>query len=248
MWERGDPDLVLKPAAEHTVAAGAAPSVRRVEIETAFRSPRRVHGLAFKPTDRRVVRYATISESGTGRWLFTWTPWFTTFHLPEGVAYVLPAGAKLDVEIGYQGTEEAVADQSEVGLYLDEAASGGTAVVQTSGAPALDLAAGAGPTKTRGELVLPETTAIQAIWPEPGPGAVSVEVTAFLPDGIVRPLLWLRGHHADWPSPYVYTDPVPLPRGTRVVMTVHAANAGDTPRKVEPRLTIVRVPTASTTF
>jgi len=247
-WEHGTPDVVVQPASAHAVSAGAADSVQRFEIATPFKTEQRVHGLAFKPGDRRVVRYAAVYEAGTNRWLFSWTPWGTSMHLPEGVAFTLPANAKLSLEVGYRGTEEATTDTSEVGLYLGEAGTTAVAGVLSMQAAALDLAAGASPTRTRGELVLDESTAIYAVWPELGPGAASLELTAFLPGGGVRPLLWLRDYRNDWPSPYVYTDAVPLPRGTRLVMTAYIANPGEAAVKSQPRVRLVRVPPTAATF
>jgi hypothetical protein len=247
-WEHGTPDVVVQPASPHAISAGAADSVQRFEMTTPFKTEQRVHGLAFKPGDRRVVRYAAVYEAGTSRWLFSWTPWATSMHLPEGVAFTLPANARLSVEIGYRGTEEATTDSSEVGLYLGEAGTSGVAGVSSVQAAALELAAGAAPTRTRGELVLDESAALYAVWPELGPGATSLELTAFLPGGGVRPLLWLRDHRNDWPSPYVYTDAVPLPRGTRLVMTAYIANPGDTVVKSQPRVRLVRVPPSAATF
>lgn len=202
-WEHGAPDVVLTQAQATAVPAHAASEVKTFEIETGFTTLQRVHGLAFKPGDRRVVRHAAVYEAGSKRWLFSWTPWSGTMHLPEGVAFTLPAGAKLLVEIGYHGANEAVSDTSEIGLYLDAAAGGAATVQQLQSSP-LALEAGAPATRMRTEMVLEETTAIQALWPEPGADATSVELTAFMPDGGVRPLLWLRGYHAEWPSPYVY--------------------------------------------
>jgi hypothetical protein len=222
--------------------------VKRVEIQTPFKTAQRVHGLAFKPGDRRVVRHAAVYEAGTNRWLFSWTPWSTAMHLPEGVAYTLPAGAKLIVDIGYHGAEEAASDTSEIGLYLDEAGSGGVATPLGIEAAAVDLAPGAPVTRIRGEVVLDATTGLHALWPQVGPGARSLELTAYLPDGNVRPLLWLRDYRTDWPSSYVYADPVALPRGTRLVMTAYVANPGETAVRAQPRLSLVRVPSAATTF
>jgi hypothetical protein len=248
MWELGEPDLVLSAPAAHAVPAGAEDEVKRFEIQTPFKAPQRVHGLAFKPGDRRVVRHAAVYEAGTNRWLFSWTPWSSAMHLPEGVAYTLPAGARLIVEVGYHGAEEAASDTSEVGLYLDDAGGGDVATTLNIEAAAVDLAAGASATRTRGEVVLDATTAIQAVWPQLGAGARSLELTAHLPDGNVRPLMWLRDYRTDWPSPYVYTDPVALPRGTRLVMTAYVANPGETVVKAQPRLSLVRVPSTATTF
>ena len=247
-WQHGEPDAVAKPATEHAVPAGAPDQVQRFEVPTGFTSDQRVHGIGFKPGDRRVVRYASIYEAGTNRWLFTWTPWFGTMHLPEGVAYTLKAGAKLTVEIGYRGTEEATTDTSEVGFYLDKASSGGLAASLSMQAAAADMAPGGAPLRQRAELVWDEAAALQAVYPEVVPGTASLELTAVLPDGGVRPLLWLRDYRGDWPSPYVFTDPVPLPRGAKLLMTTYAANSGDAAIASQPRLHLVRVPTPASTF
>ena len=247
-WDAGEPSLRLTMPDAIEVAAGAADSVQRIDMATPFTTPTRVHGLAFKPGDRRIVRYATVREAATDRWLFTWTPWSTSMHLPEGTAFVLPAGAKLRVEVGYRGTSEAASDRSEVGLYLDDASSGAVARPQTLVASASTLPAGAAPTRLRGELIVAEATALQALWPEPGPGATSVELTAYLPDGQVRPLVWLREPPAAWPAPYIYAEPVPLARGTRLVMSVYAANPTTAAVTVSPRLHLVGVPPAAATF
>jgi hypothetical protein len=246
-WLQGEPDVMARPVKAHEIAANAPDQVRRVEVDPGFSRDQRVHGIAFKPGARRVVRYAAISEAGTNRWLFTWTPWGTAMHLPEGVAFTLKAGTKLNVEIGYRGTEEPVSDASEVGLYIDKAGAGGASVLSMQAASA-DVAPGGKPVRFRAELTWDEAAAVQAVYPEAGPGTASLEVTAMLPDGGVRPLLWLRDYRADWPTPYLYADPVPLPRGTKVVMTAYVVNTGELPLNAQPRLHITRVPVSATTF
>lgn len=247
-WLHGEPDAVVSPVTAHSVPAGAPDSVQRFEVATGFTADRRLHGIGFKPGDRRVVRYASVFEAGTNRWLFTWTPWYTTMHLPEGTAFGIKAGSKLTVEIGYRGTEAAATDRSEVGFYFDTAAAGGLAASQTLQAPAVDVPADGKPRRTRAELVLDETTALQSVYPEVGPGTSSLELTAVLPDGGVRPVLWLRDLRTDWPSSYVYLDPVPLPRGTRLVMTTYVTNTGEAPIQARARLHLTRVPTSASTF
>lgn len=247
-WHLGEPDATAKIPAAHAVAANAPSQVQRFEVPTGFTSDQRLHGIGFKPGDRRVVRYAAIFESGTGRWLFTWTPWFGTMHLPEGVAYQLKAGSTVTVEIGYRGTEAATTDQSEIGFYFEKGAPGAVATASVLQAAAAQVPPGGTPVRQRAELVWDDTVALQAVYPEVAPGTASLELTAVLPDGGVRPLLWLRDLRTDWPSPLVYTDPVPLPRGARLVMTTYTANDGEAPAASQPRLHLTRVPTTSTTF
>ena len=73
-------------------------------------------------------------------------------------------------------------------------------------------------------------------------------MSAYLPDGSVRPLLWLREPSARWPSPYVYDDPVPLPKGARLRVTAYVASDATTPRTVAPEVHLLRVPTTARTF
>ena len=120
-------------------------------------------------------------------------------------------------------------------------------MLQVQAAP-VDVAPGGQPVRVRAEAVLDETAALSAVWPEPGPGATSMELTAFLPDGSVRPLVWLRDYRSDWPSPLVFADPVPLPRGARLVLTTYLVNTTDAPVKAQPRVQLTRVPTAVNTF
>jgi hypothetical protein len=246
-WLHGEPDAIVSPEAPHSVAASAPESVQRFEIATGFTADRRVHGIGFKPGDRRVVRYASVFEAGTNRWLFTWTPWYPAMHLPEGAAFTIKAGTKLAVEIGYRGTEEAASDRSEIGFYFDPGASG-AAAAQVIETPAVAVAPGGEPVRSRAEVVIDETTALHAVYPEVGPGTASLELSAKLPDGSVRPLLWLRDVRLDWPSSYVNLDPVPLPKGSRLVMTAWTANSGDAPVQARARLHLIRVPTTATTF
>ena len=247
-WLQGEPDLTAKAPKAQEIAANAPDRVERMEFDLGLSGDQRVHGIAFKPGARRVVRYASIFEAGTNRWLFTWTPWGTAMHLPENVAFTLKAGTKLNVEIGYHGTEEAVSDTSEVGLYLEKSGAAGLASVLAMQSGAAEVPPGGKPVKFRAELQWDETAALQAVYPETTAGTTSLELTAMLPDGGVRPLLWLRDYRADWPTPYLYVDPVPLPRGAKLVMTTYVANTGEQPLKAQPRLHLTRVPASATTF
>jgi hypothetical protein len=67
----------------------------------------------------------------------------------------------------------------------------------------------------------------------------SIEVSARKPSGGTEILLFAKDLPIDWPTPYIFKDPVFLPGGTR--LSVIAAYANDpTPRPVGFRLTVSR--------
>jgi hypothetical protein len=243
MWEAGEPDEVAAIAKPFTVEAGSGDHVRTFEVKSQLTSPRFVRTLAFKPGDRRVVRYAAIYEAPGGRWLWTWTPWHTSMNLPDAVGYRLPARAALRVEIGYRAIEETVTDESEVGLYFgDKPARRDATPIVIAPRAAVQITGGSAAEKLRAETVLSGAVRALAIWPELGDGAKSVELAAVAPDGVVEPLLWVKDVVADWPTPYVFRSPITLARGTRLVMTAYYENDTDKPRAVLPRVTVVTVP------
>jgi hypothetical protein len=243
LWDAGPPDEVLSAEKATTLVPGSGDQVRRFEVRAAFSSPRAVRAIAFKPGDRRVVRYAAVYDSTTGRWLWTWTPWQTFMTLPDDVVYRLPARARLTVELGYRAIDETVNDTSELGLYFSDAvkAQAATAVVVVAPGPTT-IAPGQGLHKVRAELTLPFVRRGIALWPELGEGATSLEVSIVSADGVQEPMVWVKDVRRDWPTPYLLHAPVPLARGSRMVMTAYFANAGDHPFSVTPRVTVVTVP------
>jgi len=63
----------------------------------------------------------------------------------------------------------------------------------------------------RGSLTLERPLTIVGIRP-----AAATEVTALLPDGSVRHLLWVRDYREQWNRTYWLRTPLALPRGTRI--------------------------------
>jgi hypothetical protein len=224
-WQLGPPDQVIS-IGDQAVAAGAPFGVRTVKLPTGFSASQQVRAIALKQGDRRVVRHAAFYEAATGRWLGSWTPWHTATKLPEGAAYRLPARAQLAIEIGYTGTEEAVTDKSEIGLYFAKDQARTVDALGISGGE-VPLPAGAAGQRVRTEMKIAAPVSALALWPTPSDHATSIEITATTPDGVRSPLLWIKDYRPDWRSPYLLSNPVALPKGTRVTMTTYFDNASD---------------------
>ena len=249
MWELGLPDETISMGKPFTVEAGSANQVRRFNVRAAFSSARALKAIAFKPGDRRVVRYASIYDAANGRWLWTWTPWHTSYSLPQNVVYRLAARAGLTVEIGYHAAEEAVSDESEVGLYFSDATPSlePTPLVVTGNATS--VAPGSSAQRVRVETVVPAARRAIAIWPELGDGLKSIEISAIDTEGVNEALLWVKEVRRDWPTPYVLDEARPLARGTRLVLTAYYENTGDKPLNAKPMAVIMTTgdtPTRST--
>jgi hypothetical protein len=244
-WSEGQPDQVLSIGPGQLIPAGAPFQLKRFVVATRLPSARRVRAIALKQGDRRVIRHAAFYDEATGRWLGAWTPWQTSSRLPANVALLLPANARIAVEIGYTGADADVTDKSELGLYFDNS-SRAVADTMSLAAPEPTLAAGVESHKTRVETRLTKETTLLALWPNPSDEATSIEITSTTPEGIVTPLLWVQDYRADWRSPYYFAAPVTLSQGTRVVMTTYFDNPSDKPAVARAEARILTASNAGT--
>ena len=238
MWERGAPDVALPIAAGKKIDAGAKDFSTRVDVDTNLTEAKWLSAIQLKPSDHRVVRYAAVYNAATGQWIATWTPALQTSTMPNGVGILLPARAKFTVEIGYRGSEEEAPGDGQLGLYFADKKPAQTALALDVAPAAATVAAGKTGERVRGEITLKTATTAGAIWPTLGPGGKSLELTAIHPDGEVEPLLWLKYFRPDWPTPYVMTDPITLPAGTRLIVTAYYDNDGAAPLQAKPQVAL----------
>jgi hypothetical protein len=197
--------------------------VQRATIDLRLTGLSRIGAIEFLPGDRRRLRAARFSVESTGQWLGSWTPWYGFAKLPPGVAFQLPAGARLSVELHYAAGADPVTDIGRVGLFLARGASVPPAdlVVTTRNTPGQSRV-------RRGSVRLASAATIWALAPEIPPGTQSLELSARRPDGSTEVLLLVEQPPADWPTPYVLKSPVQVARGTelRVALETDAHSTG----------------------
>ena len=248
-WQLGKPDL-LKVLTPTTVAPGEGDIVRRVEIDLGLRSERTIRALEFKPGDRRVVRAVTFTVRDSGQWLGSWTPWYPTMALPADMGIQVPAGARVVAEIHYRSTDVPVDERGSLALYFTSKAviASPRSLVIDAAPAAADAKSAPGSTKFGGSVRLASETTLLAINPEVTASTRSFSLSARQPNGAVRVLLLVRDALPEWPTPYVFTDPVRLPRGTELILVQQLAS-GDgagAPDRVRMTLSVVAAPTVDT--
>lgn len=245
-WEQGAPDAVVPFAKDITIASNAPMRIERFNVVTGLKQAQWLRALQVRPSDRKPIRYAAVYDARDGRWLGTWTPSSPVSTMPADAGVQLPAGAKLTIEVGYRGNGEADGSGAgEVGLYFAEKAPAQTAASITIDAAPVTIAAGKTGERSRAETTLKSPVTIAALWPRPGAGARTVEVTAIRPDTSVEPMLWVNNYRAEWPSSYILKEPLALPAGTRLVMTTYYDNKTDAAITAKAAVSITAAPLPS---
>ncbi len=239
-WELGEPSLIRTLEAR-VVEPEQEERVERIVLDLELTSERRVRGIEFRPGDRRVVRGATFFVDGTGQWLGSWTPWHEFMALPGGVTYRLAAGARVLAEIHYGASDQRVVDEGRLGLFFsDEPATAlsvpSDLVLEARG----EVPAGATMQRFRSETPIVEETRLLSLLPRLEPGIQSLEVSLRRPDGGTEILLFAKDIRLEWPTPYIFREPVVAPLGSFLRATAYFENASDRPQPGGFGLTVSR--------
>jgi hypothetical protein len=213
-WQTGEPDLTRELSA-NTIAAGQANEVRRTIVDLGLAEDRQIRAVEFMPGDRRVVRAAFFTVQETGQWIGSWTPWHGMMELPQDSAFRLRAGSHVVAEIHYHGTGEPVDDRGTLGLYFVDRPA------RYSVSDLVLESKASGPGRVRAEARLVADTYAVALRPEIVDGLTSIEVSARRTDGSTEILLFAKDPPADWPTPYIFSKPVFLARGTMLSVTAY---------------------------
>jgi hypothetical protein len=162
------------------------------------------------------VRAAFFSIQETGQWIGSWTPWYGYSSFPDGIAVRVPAGAHIVAEIYYQAVAQPVIDKATLGLFFADKPTANT--ISTVSLDAKTASAG---DRFRAETRMTADTRALALRLETGQGVKSVEVSSRRMDGGTDVLLFVRDIPADWPTPYIFKEPVLVRRGSVLAVTAH---------------------------
>lgn len=253
-WLHGEPDLVLQ-LAPYTLRADGPDAFRNFVVNVPGTGVRYVRGLQFI-ADSRAIHHANIrvdsSETSrrldaadpaggyegfvprtadypTGHFL-GWTPGQAPPPAPPDLAWVLPPGSDLVVQLHMYPTGKAERISPKIGLYLTDKAPVRVPSIVRLGRQSLRIPAGDPRFAVEDTFVLPVDAQMLAIQPHAHYRARDVRVSATLPDGSQRTLLAIADWDFAWQDQYRYASPFWLPANTRITMSYRFDNSEANPR------------------
>ena len=163
-----------------------------------------------------VVDTTSALNGGLGGWVPGTTPAF----LPDGIAMPLPKNSDFLLQTHFHPNGMAQVEKTVVGLYFGPPPS---RILTQLQAPAffgiranIDIPAGEPNYKVRGSFTLPADADGVGVAAHAHLLAREAKLTATLPTGEVRILLWIRNWEFTWQDQYLFQDLVHLPKGTRL--------------------------------
>jgi mono/diheme cytochrome c family protein len=166
-----------------------------------------------------------------GGWAVGMTPRF----FPEGVAKRINKESDLVVQMHFHPTGKPETERSTIGIYFAESAPARRVI--TPGIPGffgalagIDIPPGEKAFTIKGSLVAPRDLHVMSVMPHAHYLGKEFKVTATLPDASTKPLLWIQDWDFNWQDRYDYKEPVFLPKGTRIDLTITYDNSPENPR------------------
>lgn len=254
-WQMGPPDLVLKMPESYTVAAEGRDVYRCFVIPVPSSEDKYVSAVEYRPGNRKVVHHALLflDSLGTARKkdeadplpgfasfggpgfiptgsLGGWAPGAMPRPSPEGTAKILKKGSDLVLQLHFHPTGKEEAEQSQIGLYFSKEPPKRTLAALTLRSRKLDIPAGEKAFKVKESTTTTIDLEAVGIVPHAHLLAHDIKCNAYLPDGSVTPLIWIKDWDFNWQGQYQYEKPVKLPKGTKIEMEFTYDNSTENPR------------------
>jgi hypothetical protein len=142
-------------------------------------------------------------------------------ELPDGLAFPVPKGSDLILSTHFHPSGKMQMEKSTVGLYF---ASGPPSQAFTtiqlpplfSVFEGIDIPAGQDHYTVQDSFVIPIDVKAFSVGAHAHYLGKEVKLTATLPDGAVKTLLWIKDWDFSWQERYRFKDFVTLPKGTRL--------------------------------
>jgi len=257
-WKLGEPDLVVEmPAAFHVPADG--PDIyRNIPVQLGLTEDRFVTAIDMKPSARAVVHHVLYFADGNGRIherpqqgaepgfsgmraggasipLGGWAVGAQPHFYPEGLAIRVPKGADLVVQYHFHPTGKPESEKSLLGFYFAKKPPERT-MTRIQMPPhyslfsGLDIPAGEKDFVIRDSYTLPADTDAVGVGAHAHYIARQMKMTATLPDGQIKTLLFIKDWDFAWQDRYYFQDFVQLPKGTKLDVEIHWDNSAENPR------------------
>lgn len=251
-WLAGQPDKVLTMPSKYTLAADGPDRFECFIVPMNLDRDSYISGLEFRPDNRRIVHHALVfldvnnsarkmaSEKGTyscfggpqfqGSLIGGWAPGSVPLANAEPGVRPVPKGSDIVVQVHYHPSGKVETDQSSLGLKLSNqpGKKGRTAVILFN--RRIDIAPNDSNYVVKTSLLMPRDVEVLGIAPHAHYLGKEMKITAQLPDGTEKPMIWIKNWDFNWQGAYQYEKPMALPKGTRVSLEYSYDNSENNPR------------------
>ena len=243
-WQIGQPDLVIAMSKRpFRVPATGTVDYEYFEVETGLTEDKWITAAECREGNRAVIHHIIVGIRGEGDfegrrrgvhselqsdWIAASAPGSPPMVLPKGYAKFLPAGSKLIFQVHYTPNGTATTDISSIGLKFanpDEV----THRVSTMKAfnEEFVIPAGDGNFRVSARFRFDRDAELLSFFPHMHLRGKSFKYTAVYPNAEQEVLLDVPAYDFNWQNAYLLTEPMAIPKATRIKCVAHFDNSED---------------------
>ena len=247
-WLIGKPDATFQLPKPIAVKATGTMPYQNVTVDTGFDEERWVQAIEVQPTAREVVHHVLVFAApkgapravGEGQGFFAvYVPGNNVLVYPDGFAKKLPKNATLHFQIHYTPNGTATEDQTKIGLIFAKEPPRHEVRVSAMLNHQFEIPPGADNHKVEGAIpYVPFEAKALAFFPHAHLRGKAARFDLKTPDGTTTTLLDVPHYDFNWQMVYRYTEPVSIPRGSRLTYTAWYDNSEKNPANPDPKKTV----------
>jgi len=172
------------------------------------------------------------------RLLATYAPGTDAQVFPDGTALQLAPGGVLHLQVHYTANGTAGADRSKVGLvFAKEAPTEELRASQFINAQ-FTIPPGAVDHSVSTDVTFLQDATIRGLFPHTHVRGKRWSYTLELPDGTKKPLLSVPKYDFNWQTYYMFSEPIAVPKGARIVSTAWYDNSAANKSNPDPTIAV----------
>jgi mono/diheme cytochrome c family protein len=252
-WQGGQPDQVLTLPVKYNLPADGPDQYRCFVLPTGLDHDTYIDGTEFRPGNRKIVHHALVFLDASGKakelaaaspdgsypcfggpgfppagLIGGWVPGLTPSPHDPALSLPLRKGMDVVIQIHYHPSGKLEQDQSSFGLsFSGPPTRGRTSILIFD--HHLDIPPGDSHYVAKASLTLPRDVELAGITPHAHYLCRDMKITATLPDGSTKPLIWIKNWDFNWQNAYRYKTPLDLPKGTRIDLVYVYDNSESNP-------------------
>ena len=265
-WSLGPPDLSYKMPEPFTLTGNGVDVYRCFVIPSGLTEDKFIRGMEVRPGNRKIVHHVRTFADTTGQarkldeadpapgfdcslgmtqaykriTIGGWAPGLVTDLRAEDTGAIFPKGSDVVIEVHYHKNGLTEKDQSELGIYLNKVPVKHIAKSAIAANIGIRIPAGDAHHEERASYKFNKDVIVTSVLPHMHLLGNEMKMTATLPDGTKKELVWAKPYDFNWQTNYVYKEPFLLPAGTKVDVVAYYNNSETNPKNPSKPLKEIR--------
>ena len=252
-WQIGEPDAVVYMSEKpYQVPATGEVRYQYFVVDPGFTEDKWVKFAECRPGNRAVVHHIIVGLAAPGsqgrireiggqhsEWLTATAPGARPLMLRDGMAKLIPAGAKLVFQMHYTPNGTATEDRSCVGfIFADPKDVKQVVATDKAATQRFSIPPGAENHKVEANHTFGSDELMLALFPHMHLRGKAFRYTAFYPDGKEEVLLDVPAYDFNWQNTYEFAEPKLMPQGTRLFCEAWFNNSESNLANPDPTATV----------